>query len=470
MGSTDLTLPQRAVGPRSGQLSQSGGWLGLLVERLPLLALGVLLLAAAFPAQAPTVREVLDGGGNTFWAGRIGPVNPFEILLVLVAGLTVLRSLVVRQQTSSFDRPLLGAALIIGALQLVALSHNSSTIEYLPLDTERMLLPLAGYLIVTRSLKDQRALSLFTYGLGAVVAARTIELVLQYGGATEFGTITGSTALLITEDTLLVLLPLALAWGALVDGRLALPSMLGTVLLVGVLLGIDLLSLRRGALILIGGALLVRSLGIGRRRLLQTGVALLIVFGLAVAAGPGRPLLHQIRYTAVSSLLKTKDASSGQRTAEISSFVDNMDPLDWVSGHGVGTSWNVYAKSPLDALSFGTGESEFTRIGWHVYGLDWTYKFGLAGLLALLGALIVICRRLWQARRWADPPLRTLMYSLAVCAPAFLLVMFTNPRVATFAGITVGLLSRCCDLAGQTRISPSGRRGSPDSSALTSAA
>jgi hypothetical protein len=62
------------------------------------------------------------------------------------------------------------------------------------------------------------------------------------------------------------------------------------------------------------------------------------------------------------------------------------------------------------------------------------------------------------------------MYSLAVCAPPFLLVMFTNPRVALFAGITVGLLSRCCDLAGQTSTSPSGRLASPGNSAAISAA
>ena len=70
--------------------------------------------------------------------------------------------------------------------------------------------------------------------------------------------------------------------------------MAGAGALVATLLLVDLQSLRRGAMLLIGGALLLRTLRIGRRRLLQGAAALALVFALAVAAGPGRPLLHQL--------------------------------------------------------------------------------------------------------------------------------------------------------------------------------
>jgi hypothetical protein len=446
MGATDLTLPRRAQLPRRSPLAGAKDGLGLLVSRLDVLALGVLLVAAAFPASAPTVGQLLSSTGSGVWETRLGPANAIELLLIAVAGLALVRAFVSRARSSSFDRPLLGVLLILVALQVAAIPRHLASAEFVPLDVERILLPVAAYLIVTRAIADRRGLRLFTIALAFVLVARTITLVLQYGGSTEFGTITGGSALLITEDTLLVLFPLALAWGSLVDGRLGLKAMLGALALITLLVGIDLLSLRRGAMIMIGAALIARSLGVGRRRILQAIVILLVLFGLAVAAGPGRSVLHQLRYTAVSSLLKTKDASSGQRTSEIKSFADNMGAADWIDGHGLGTTWNVYAKSPLDALSYGAGESEFTRIGWHVYGLDWTYKFGLLGLAALAVGLWITGRRIWLAWHRADPELRTLIFSLAVCALPFLLLMFTNPRVALFAGITIGLLSRCCDL------------------------
>jgi hypothetical protein len=339
----------------------------------------------------------------------------------------------------------------------------------MPLDAERLLIPIAAYVIVTRSIRSPRSLRLFTYAVGGVICLRTIQLVIAYGvtGGTQFGTITGGEALLITEDTLLVLLPLALAWGALVDGRLTLAGMIGAAALVSVLLLIDVQSLRRGAMLLIASALLVRSIGIGRRRLLQSAAALLVIAALAVAAGPGRPLLHQLRYTAVSSLLRTKDASSSQRTAEISSFRDNLTGVDWITGAGLGVTWQALTKAPIDALSFGPGETELTRIGWHVYGLDWAYKFGLGGIAAILAALWVMGRDLLASYRRAEPSLRSLLFSLAVCAPAFILLLFTNPRVGLVAGLTVGLLSRCCDFAAQTSTRPSGRPGTTEISATT---
>ena len=461
-----LTAKDAPSAPRSSSLVDS------VVEHLDLLALAVLLVAAAFPASPPTVGQVLGDSGSGFWNSRLGPANAFELMVVAVAALALVRSLVTRPSTSTFDRPLLGAALIVLALQAFALPLHLGDAQYIPLDAERLLIPAAAYVIVTRAIHSVDSLRIFTAAIAAVIGIRTIQLVLIYGiiGETQFGTITGGEALLITEDSLLILLPLALAWGALVDGRLSLPAMIGATALVSSLLLIDLLSLRRGAMLFIGGALLVRSLGIGKRRLAQGAAALLLIAALAVAAGPGRPLLHQLRYTAVSSLLRTNDASSNQRTAEITSFARNTNDADWVIGHGLGVSWQALSKAPIDALSFGPGETDFTRIGWHVYGLDWMYKFGLGGVAAILFALGLMGRELWRGYQRAEPALRSLIYSLVVCAPPFILLLFSNLRVAMMAGLTVGLLSRCCDLASQTKTSPRGREESTANSAETSAA
>lgn len=434
---------------------------------LDLIALATLLFAASFPATPPTVGQVLNDSGAGFWGLRLGPANAFEAMVALIAVAMLTRSLVVRPSVSRFDRPLLGAALIVLGLQALALPQHLSEARFVPLDLERLLIPIAGYVIVTRSIRSFETLRTFTIAIAGVICVRAIELVLAYGitGQTQFGTITGGEALLITEDSLLILLPLALAWGALVDGRLTLTGMVAAIALVSALLLIDLMSLRRGAMLLIGGALLARSLGVGRRRLLQGGTALLVAFALSVAAGPGRPLLHQLHYTAVSSLLRTNDASSSQRTAEISSFARNMEGTDWLTGKGLGVTWNAFAKAPIDALSYGPGETEFTRIGWHVYGLDWTYKFGLLGLAAILTALMLIARETLRAYRRATAEARGLIYSLAVCIPPFALLLFTNPRVALMTGVTLGLLSRCCDLAAQTRTTPSGLEADVSSSA-----
>lgn len=464
--------PQSSLGILEACARLPAALLGWLTEHLGQIALCVLLIAVAFPASPPTVREVVGNAAAGFWSFRLGPANVLELMLAGVAALALLRAFVTRASSSRFDRPLAGAALIILALQALALPQHLHDANYVPLDLERLLIPAAAYLVVTRAIRDLRTLRLFTFAVGAIICLRVLQLVLVFGltNETQFGTITGGEALLITEDTLLVLFPLAIAWGALVDGRLSIWGMAGGGTLVFTLLLIDLQSLRRGAMLLIGGALLLRTLKIGKRRLLQGAAALALVFALAVAAGPGRPLLHQLHYTAVSSLLRTNDASSSQRTSELLSFRRNMDATDWITGRGVGVIWQAEVKAPIDALSFGPGETEFTRIGWHVYGLDWVYKFGLGGLLAIVFAVVVMGRELLRTYRRAEPPLRSMIFSLSVCVPAFLLLLFTNPRVALMAGLTIGLLSRCCDLAIQAKTSPSGRVESPASSAATPAA
>ncbi|HWO16004.1 MAG TPA: hypothetical protein VNM89_04760, partial [Solirubrobacterales bacterium] len=55
-------------------------------------------------------------------------------------------------------------------------------------------------------------------------------------------------------------------------------------------------------------------------------------------------------------------------------------------------------------------------------------------------------RRLRRAYIASQPSDRWLIYSLAVCASPFVLLALTNQRLAIVAGVTVGLLSRSCDL------------------------
>lgn len=433
--------PSRLV-PRAGTL----GAVGLLI----------VLLAAAFPATPPTVGDIVSSTGS-LWTRRIGPGNVFELLLAGLAVAWFARSLVASLPRSTFDSVLLAAVLGLTALQVLAICLDLGTAQYLRLDIERLVLPAAGYLVVTRSIDGEHALRTFVIALAAVITLRSLQLVLVYGitGKTQFGTITGGQALLITEDTLLLLLPLVLSWGALIDGKLALGGMAGALAILTFVGVIDLLSLRRGAMILIVAAIAVRSVGIGRRRLLQCVAVVLLAFAVLVAAGPGRSTFDRIRYTVESSTLKTKDASSQQRTSELKSFVDNMHGLRWVTGAGLGVSWRALERAPVDQLSFGTGETALQRIGWHVYGLDWAYKFGLAGLGVLLWAGLALYRRLSAHLRLAKPELRALLFSVGVCVPPFMLLMFTNLRVGLLAGVTIGVLSKGCDVIGaQTRTMP----------------
>ena len=172
---------------------------------------------------------------------------------------------------------------------------------------------------------------------------------------------------------------------------------------------------------------------------------ILLVAAIAVAAGPGRPLFHQARYTLTSSLLSSNDASSSQRKAELQNFQRNVNGTQWITGRGIGVLWRSKVRSPVDIAAFGAEENALTRLGWHVYGLDWAYKFGLLGIFVLLAGVAVLGRRIVRSFRVADGSGRWLIYSLAVCAPPLVLLAFTNPRVALLGGILVGLLSRCCD-------------------------
>lgn len=431
--------------PRSVDLSRIAG---RVFDHLEEIGLAILLLAAFFPAAPPTVDALIDPDYVNMWSLRLGPANPFELAIAALAAAWAVRLLVVAPKSTEFDRPLAILVLGLAALQALALAGSLGDIRYLQADLERVALLVAGYVVVTRCIRDRQALRRFTLILAGLIVLRALQLILTYGltGETGFTTILHRSALLITEDGLLLMLPVALAWGALVDGRLTLWGSIGAVLGTAAVFVVNLLSLRRGAVLMIGAAVVVRSLGIGARRLLLSAGALLLIFAVAAAAGPGRPLFDQVRYTVTSSLLRSDDDSSSQRKAELRNFGRNVDGLEWVTGRGVGVLWRSETRSPIDIVAFGGDENALTRFGWHVYGLDWAYKFGLLGVAMILATGIALGRRIYHAIRGNDGTGRWLLYSLAVCAPPFVLLAFTNPRIALMAGVCVGLLSRCCDL------------------------
>jgi len=444
---TARTCSQPRIPSRLGELATRTTALG--VTHAEALGLGILLIAAAFPAAPPTAASLITSGSAPgIWAQRYGGANIFEVAMVVWAGLWIVRSLAAPPRRFAFDRQLLALALGLLALQALALRYRSQMV-YLGPDSERLALVGLGYFIASRCVRDRRVLEWFACALATVIALRAIELVVRYGltGQTEFVTILGRSALLITEDALLLVLPVMLLWGALVDGRQRLWPAIGSVVFTLGVIVVNLLSLRRGGVIIIGTSILVRSLALGRRRLAVAFAALLVAFSVAVALGPGRPVLDQVRYTVTSATLRSNDASSGQRQAELESFVRDMQGFDWVGGRGFGVLWRAVVKSPEDTVSFGSGENAFTRLGWHVYGLDWLYKFGLLGAAFSLTVLFSFARRLWKAQAHADPRMRWLIRSLGVTAPSLLLLAFTNQRIALMAGVVLGLLARCQDLS-----------------------
>jgi hypothetical protein len=203
--------------------------------------------------------------------------------------------------------------------------------------------------------------------------------------------------------------------------------------------------------LLIAAVLTARSWKLGARRI-ALGCAVVAAIGaFLVAVGPGRPLLDRGVYTVESTLLRSKDTSTSQRSAELQNFGRNVNGSEWLTGRGVGVFWKAEVPAPIDAASFGSKETPLYRIGWHVYGLDWLYKFGLLGAAMLLAAAWALGRRALRPYRIGGPEPRWLIYSLGACAPPLVLLALSDPRVALVAGITVGLLSRGCDFAGEDR-------------------
>ena len=176
-----VVQPEPQLGTLEACARLPGALLGWLVEHLNLIALGVLLVAVAIPASPPTVREVVGSASSGFWSYRYGPANVLEPMLAAVAALALVRAFVTRPSMSSFDRPLIGAALIVLALQALALPLHLKDAHYIPLDLERLLIPAAAYVIVTRAIRDVRALRLFIFAAGAIICLRVLQLVLVYG-------------------------------------------------------------------------------------------------------------------------------------------------------------------------------------------------------------------------------------------------------------------------------------------------
>lgn len=413
----------------------------------------VLLLAVASPQGAPTALAFNDPSAYTsVWSLRIGGANVFELGAGALAAAWLARAVVTRSwgRSSAFDTPLLLLAVPLAGLQLVAWVLAGSDVAYLPLDLERLGVPVLAYLLVTRSTPTAASVRTLTLLVAGVLAARYVELVLVHGifGSTYFGTITGREALIITEDSLLIAFPLLLAWGAVIDRRadadplkaLAVAAAIGAVFL------IQLLSLRRGALIFVGGALALRSLVLPRRLIAGAIGAIVLLGAVAVAAGPARSVADDLVYTAKSALLSSDDESSKQRLSEFRNLAANTDGAEWVVGRGLGTLWQVHNTAPVDAASFGSGETAFVRVGWHVYGLDWLYKLGLAGVLLAAAWLVVLELRIRDVLRRGGPDAGRLL-SFAILIPIFGLLLFTNLRVGLMCGICLALASRTVDEA-----------------------
>lgn len=448
-----------ARGP-SGAMTR---FVAALLARWEVLSLSLLVLGAAWPQGPNSVQGYLHPGAYfSIWTERVGPLNLFELAFAGLGALWLIRRIAMPGSESSFDRPLIAGVAALGTLQLLALALNVTDVKFLPFDLEHVLVPMASYAIVTRCIHHFSRLRAFILIVAAAILVRASELVLVGGilSDTQFGTLTGRHALLITEDSLLVALPLLLAWGAFVDGKLRLLGKLATLTFAVGVFAVNLLSLRRGALLFTGAALLARSATVPRIILKRALPVAAVIVLAAVAFGPRARLVHDVGYVFRSALLQSKDASSTQRSAELRNFADNMHGVDWVVGKGVGTIWRARFQAPIDLASFGSRETAYTRIGWHVYGLDWAYKFGLAGLLVIFGTAVLLSRRLMSRLPAASSDMRGLAFSLAVCLLALIPFVFTGTRIGMVAGLVLGALSKLADLgppAAQAEPAPGSR-------------
>lgn len=446
VGAATRTLPYRRDAPQRP--------LGL--ARLETAALVLMLIAAATPAGAVTARQLAnpDSMGG-LWQQRLGPANPFELgLVIIVAAWVAVRTpgwwRTIR--VSALDGGVMAVAAITAGLQLIAAARGLPEPRYMAIDAERLFLALGAYLVVSRATPSPRSVRFAALGLGGVLAARAVELVLRGAiGGTDFGTATGRSALLITEDSLLVGVPAVLAAGALVERRLR--GWAAVAAAVGILaaLAVDALSLRRGALLLILLALAIRVgpglLQLGPRRLLASVAVVAAAGGALWAAGPLRPVADQVAYTVRSAVGLEEDASTGQRSRELRDLRAIMRPGDWLAGRGIGTPWNSSDPATNELAAFGGGETSAVRIGWHLYGADFVYKLGALGLAVWFTVLLLALRRGWSAARALGPADAWIVRSLIVILPLLALFMFTNPRIALITGVLAAVLSRFIDLA-----------------------
>lgn len=424
---------------------------GVGVRGLPLAALG-LVLAAALSPQSPPTADAFSSPSlyHSVWSVRLGPANLFEIGAAAVGSMALLKwALAPTRQParSRFDLAIFGFICVIAGLQAIALFRGLPADRFLAFDLERVIVPVVGYVLVTRAITDSLLLRRFVLVLAGALLARGCELVVVHGllGSTQFGTAKGGTALLITEDALLIGIPVLIAWGALVDGRLKPFQSLGAVSLVVAALAVDSLSLRRGALLFLAVALVLRSLVLPRRQLILAGSACAIAATVLLLAAPTLSLVENGRYAIESAIGQRSDASTSQRASERRDFGRNVNGLDWLVGRGMGTVWRAQEPGPVQLGSFGSKETAHIRIGWHAYGLDWLYKFGLLGGALLLGAVVAALLTAIRSARRAPDSTRTLVLSLGAMLPFLVLLTLTNLRVGFMAGVLFGLLSRSAD-------------------------
>jgi len=425
------------------------------------LALAVVAFFLIAPQSPPTADLIASGQpAPTLWSLRAGPVNLLEVMAVVLALASAAPYLV--EPARSFARsaldPILVLAVSLGvAVQAVALLRGFPTPRYVPTDVERPLTMLAGYFLVTRSIHDPRTWRIVSGGLAVLLGCAAAEVVLVHGviGHTQFFTAQGREALLITEDSLLLIVPAAFACGMLVERRtrgLLRPAALVLIILAAA--AVDAFSLRRGALIALSVVVVTRACVLPRRALasLIVGVAIL---GAAVALiVPQAPVVRSVSYAVRSATGGQADASTAQRSGERRDFARNVTGASWLVGKGMGSPWNAYEPGPREIASYGSGETAFIRLGWHATGLDWLYKFGLGGVAVILTLLFVGLRRGWLAAR-AHPCNGTAMRSLVVVCPVLLLFSFTNIRIAFVSGLVLALISTGIDLNARRSPAPS---------------
>jgi hypothetical protein len=424
------------------------------------------LLLAAWSTYAPTAAAVLAGQSAhvSVWTERpLLGANVFEIAFLVAAVLWAFRALDGRERWSFLDSHVVALGALLLGLTLIAAQRGSIWLTYLAVDTERVALLVAGYVLVTRMRIGTRSWRFLVVGLAAVLLLRFAVLTVQHGvvNSTEFATVTGRVALIITEDVFLVGVALVALWGLAVDRVLsARLTAVVVVAILGVLL-VDFLSYRRGALLFIGLLIVVRTLRASKRHValafavVAAGVGLGAAFAEAgLLTREARPETATLRPSAergndTDAPLPAGDTSTEQRTAELRNWQRNTrDAVDAAVGRGLGAAWNAEVTGPVDVASYGGGETEYVRLGWHIFGLDWVYKVGFLGALGVAGLLVHGALMLTPAvRATRDRVNRSLASSMALAFPLLLLQLFTNARLAVFAGVTLGLASKAADLA-----------------------
>lgn len=407
----------------------------------------VLCLAALTPQSPPTAALFSNPDAyRSLYSVRLGPASVLELAMVVVVGGWVAASLLLPSravQRSAFDAAVCGLVLVLGALEAVALLRGLPSSDFVAFDVERVLLPMAGYVIASRVAHDVAGLRIAALVVASTVAVSAVTTTLRYGllGSTAFVTSQGREALLITEDSLLVILPVVLLWGALVDGRLRRHWAPLVLLAIGAALVVDALSLRRGALLFILATLCVRSLWLPRRVLLVVVVVVAVSTTALVVGGPLASTFSNTRYALASAVGLRSDASTQQRGQERRALASNLQGVDWLVGRGVGTPWVADEIGTDELAAFGASETLTRRIGWHAYGADWTYKFGVAGVVLVLLALGAALRSALRAASTTPSDARSPLRSLAVVLPPLALLLFTNPRIGCLAGVVLGLMS-----------------------------